>query len=357
MNMIKHTITGFLNDTISEEGHSEIIALIMRYFKSQLADINISVLEHLFQPACYQVLNLSEHELQFRHALLALSEKKIQRRSQLSLIDDYYLFTLTDQTNRVRFIFGFTPAGIIDPDLLGDLCTEVQSVWCLINNVIAKNSETTAGWTAALVSQITHDLSALASLSSPAAENDDSLKHKIHYTHNLSRAIMPYLRDLKLHKVTVPVKDLMDSISQGLPSTEKVKINMNMMDNLGSISADIEYIEHVIQTIVENAIMATRSVGDEINISIKRKKGQSAFIEYDWLEIGVSDNGIGIPAEYLADIKKPFFTTWKEEGHIGLGLAQAEKIVQAHDGTLEIQSHSPGGTTSTLYLPLKDDED
>ena len=355
--MIKQTISAFLNDTISEEGHAEIIALIRRYFKSQLADIRISVLEHLFQPVCYQVLNLSEPELQFRQALLALSEKKIQKPAQLSLIDDYYLFTLTDQANRVRFVFGFTPAGIIDPDQLSALCTEVQSVWCLINKVIAKNSEAAAVRTAAIVSRITHDLSALASLSSPAAENDDSLKNKIQYAHNLSRAIMFYLRDLKLQKVSVPVKDLMDSIAQGLPSAEKVKINMNMMDKLGSISADIEYIEQVIQAIVENAMMATRMAGDEINISIKRIKPQSIFIEYDWLEIGVSDNGIGIPAEYLTEIKKPFFTTWKEEGHVGLGLAQAEKIVQAHDGSLEIQSHSPGGTTSTLYLPLKDDED
>lgn len=357
MDRIKQTFTSFLNDNTDQKEYPELIDLIILYFKSQLEDINISVLEHLAQPDCYRVLNLSDGELQFRHILLAFSEKKISTGSLLHLVDDYYLFTLTDQANRVHFVIGFTPAGAIDLERLISLCTEVQSVWRLTNQVAAKNSEAAAGRTATLISRITHDLSALASLSSPAAEKDDSLKDKIEYSHNLSRAIMLYLRDPDLHKVSVPAKDLIESIVQALPSPGKIKINMTMMNKLGSISADIEYIEQAVQAIVENAIMATRLTGDEINISIMRKKGQSLFIDYDWLEISVSDNGVGIPAEYLEEIKKPFFTTWKQEGHVGLGLAQVEKIVQAHDGTLEIHSHSSGGTTSTIYLPLKNGKD
>ena len=73
-------------------------------------------------------------------------------------------------------------------------------------------------------------------------------------------------------------------------------------------------------------------------------------LQRDFLEISVADTGKGIPREGLKKILAPYYTT-KEKG-VGLGLVITQKIVQAHEGTLEVQSHENQGTTVTIRLPL-----
>jgi signal transduction histidine kinase len=67
----------------------------------------------------------------------------------------------------------------------------------------------------------------------------------------------------------------------------------------------------------------------------------------------VSDNGPGIPAEKLASVFDPYFTT-KVEGS-GLGLWIAQQIVTAHGGGLTAQNGPAGGAVLTMRLPLSPD--
>ncbi len=65
--------------------------------------------------------------------------------------------------------------------------------------------------------------------------------------------------------------------------------------------------------------------------------------------ISVSDNGPGIPEAIREKVLTPFFTT-KEEG-TGLGLSIAVRIIEEHNGQLEIESNQSGGATVSLFLP------
>jgi PAS domain S-box-containing protein len=69
---------------------------------------------------------------------------------------------------------------------------------------------------------------------------------------------------------------------------------------------------------------------------------------YAWVKI--SDNGSGIPEEFLGKIFYPFFTT-KERGS-GIGLAIAQKIIDSHRGSIDVESEAGKGTTFTIKLPL-----
>ena len=62
------------------------------------------------------------------------------------------------------------------------------------------------------------------------------------------------------------------------------------------------------------------------------------------------DNGCGIPAEKIERIFNPFFTT-KEKG-TGLGMAISKKIVEAHEGTIDVVSEPGRGTEFVVTLPL-----
>jgi signal transduction histidine kinase len=66
--------------------------------------------------------------------------------------------------------------------------------------------------------------------------------------------------------------------------------------------------------------------------------------------VRISDNGSGIPEDKIGRIFNPFFTT-KEKG-TGLGMAISRKIVEAHEGTIEVASEVGRGTEFTIRLPL-----
>ena len=76
-----------------------------------------------------------------------------------------------------------------------------------------------------------------------------------------------------------------------------------------------------------------------------RVEGDRAFAE-------VADTGSGIPAEHLARIYDPFFTTKAIGRGTGLGLSITYGIVQEHDGTLRCESSVGQGTRFTLSFPL-----
>lgn len=70
------------------------------------------------------------------------------------------------------------------------------------------------------------------------------------------------------------------------------------------------------------------------------------------VEIRVSDNGTGMPAEVQQKIFQPFFTTKPTGEGTGLGLSLAHDIIaQGHGGTLTVTSQPGQGTTFTISLP------
>ncbi len=119
-------------------------------------------------------------------------------------------------------------------------------------------------------------------------------------------------------------------------------------DQLPEIVADKERIEQVIINVVSNAIKYTPDGGE-----IKLK----ARADGEFVEIAISDNGIGIPSEDLPHLFERFYRVEKsrtsETGGTGLGLAIAKEIVDAHGGSISISSELGSGTTVTIRLPLE----
>ncbi|MBN1204580.1 MAG: PAS domain-containing protein [Myxococcaceae bacterium] len=69
------------------------------------------------------------------------------------------------------------------------------------------------------------------------------------------------------------------------------------------------------------------------------------------VEVTVSDNGPGIPAELLPRVIEPFFTTKPPGEGVGLGLSLTQRFIESHGGTLNIDSQIGHGTTVRLWLP------
>jgi signal transduction histidine kinase len=107
---------------------------------------------------------------------------------------------------------------------------------------------------------------------------------------------------------------------------------------------DKAFLEKVIDVLLDNAIKF--GSGRPIAVSLRA--------EGTWAELVVRDQGMGIPADRLPSIFRPFERAVSQEhfGGLGLGLYVAKAIVDAHGGSIEVASRPGEGTTLTVRLPL-----
>jgi two-component system cell cycle sensor histidine kinase PleC len=113
------------------------------------------------------------------------------------------------------------------------------------------------------------------------------------------------------------------------------------------IRADERLLRQLVLNLVSNAVKFTPPEG-RVNIGVRVDERGDVLIE-------VVDNGIGIPAEHLERVLRPFEQVERalsrRHGGTGLGLPFAKKIAELHGGTLTLQSVVDGGTHVTVRLP------
>ena len=120
---------------------------------------------------------------------------------------------------------------------------------------------------------------------------------------------------------------------------------MALADDVPLIVGNARRLEQVVVNLVINACQALERDDQSIRILTGVEKNR-AFIR-------VRDEGRGIAAENLPNIRTPFFTTKRAGGGTGLGLAVSDRIAGEHGGELTFESEVGRGTTATLWLPLR----
>lgn len=146
--------------------------------------------------------------------------------------------------------------------------------------------------------------------------------------------------------------------SQGLTIIE------DFPQELPGLKADPQQLKQALINIIQNGIQATPR-GGNLKISARVSSLQSPvsrvtrmldpdpgrlFPSSDFIEISVTDTGGGIPPENLPRVFDPYFTT--REGGTGLGLSIAHRIIEAHGGSIEVESQAGEGTTFKIRLPV-----
>jgi two-component system sensor histidine kinase HydH len=126
----------------------------------------------------------------------------------------------------------------------------------------------------------------------------------------------------------------------------KVAVSRNYIGG-PTVVADKEKLRAVFANVLDNAIdaLATVPEGRRIDLFVENGAGNAT--------VRVRDNGCGIPADKIDRIFNPFFTT-KEKG-TGLGMAICKKIVEGHDGSIDVVSETGEtgrGTEIVISLPL-----
>jgi signal transduction histidine kinase len=126
----------------------------------------------------------------------------------------------------------------------------------------------------------------------------------------------------------------------GLALTQGVVIALDGLDDLGQVAFHASTLQRVLLNLVQNALDAMPH-GGTLTLA-----GQSTATQ---VQLDVRDTGSGIPAERLAQLFEPLYTT--KPGGTGLGLYIVHEIMAAHGGQVTVQSVAGQGTTFTLTLP------
>jgi signal transduction histidine kinase len=120
-----------------------------------------------------------------------------------------------------------------------------------------------------------------------------------------------------------------------------IEIKSYLPGDLPPVALDADLFKQVLLNLLLNAQQAMPD-GGEVTI-----QGRS---ERDAIFLSVIDTGKGMTPELSAKIFRPFFST--RQGGTGLGLATTRKIVEAHGGTIEVQSEVGLGSKFTIRLPV-----
>jgi PAS domain S-box-containing protein len=162
------------------------------------------------------------------------------------------------------------------------------------------------------------------------------------------------------------------SIIREKAATRRIRLNIQVAEDLGSMQADARKIKQIVYNLLSNAVKFTPEGGQvtlRAGVVSRADVGQPsgsgtgrtfplADTEFaQFLEITVTDNGIGISPQDMEHLFKPFSQiesglARKFEG-TGLGLAMVKLLAELHGGTVAVESAAGKGSSFTVWLPLR----
>ena len=167
---------------------------------------------------------------------------------------------------------------------------------------------------------------------------------------NIVKKLKEFSRQSKFEFTAMDINDAALSvleITRQQLLNQGIEVELGLSENLPHVLGDKNQIEQVLLNIISNARDAMEGCSKKV-LSIQTdldKKGKQ-------VEIRLSDTGIGMTTEEIEQIFNPFFTTKDSDKGIGLGLSISYRIIDAHQGKIEVNSELNKGTTFIVTLPV-----
>jgi signal transduction histidine kinase len=257
-----------------------------------------------------------------------------------------------------RFYSAFVEPGlrrrIVEDEVQKRIKTTVQSERQQLEGQHARTLEELS---ASIAHEIRNPITAAKSLVQQMEEEpdaDDNVEYARVALGELERVersishLLKYAREEDLRKKPLNMADVLDSALETFRdrSARTGVALVRQFDSAGAMAGDAEKLRRIFINLVGNAIDALEEAGvasPRIEVTLGENLAGTAV----WVR--VADNGPGIDDEMAQKIFNPFYTS--KEGGTGLGLAITRKLVDAHDGEIELETEPGGGTTFTLTFP------
>jgi signal transduction histidine kinase len=169
--------------------------------------------------------------------------------------------------------------------------------------------------------------------------------------------VLAFVRPIRLELENVSLSDVIGdavAMSDNHDKRGGARVAVDVPESLRPIHGDPHQLRQIFTNLLTNAFEAMNGTG-EVSITATAVEGEDeAGPDHGTgptIIVTVTDNGPGIPVDVMDRIFSPFFTT-KPQGS-GLGLAIVRKIVDAHDGRIDVSERSGGGTVFRVTLPVR----
>ena len=168
--------------------------------------------------------------------------------------------------------------------------------------------------------------------------------------------VLDFVRPFRLQVEHIALADVIrDAIGMAESHVPRgdVTVAVSLPADLAAIQGDPHQLRQLFTNLLTNAFEALTGRGSVAIKALQLAEEDSGAAEGHTgpsIQVDVIDDGPGVPAEVMDRIFSPFFTT-KPQGS-GLGLAIVRKIVDAHDGRIDVSGRASGGTHFRVTLPV-----
>lgn len=186
---------------------------------------------------------------------------------------------------------------------------------------------------------------------------DDEVKRRLEFIHSEALRAAKVVENLRTfarrREINKEIFNINDILHKALEmriyelKTSNIQVRKELASVLPFVKVDFHQIQQVFLNILVNAEQAMTEASQSGKLIIKTEKVNGN------IRVSFTDNGPGIPAEYIDKIFDPFFTTRDEKGGTGLGLSICHGIVTAHDGKIYVNTELGKGTTFFVELPVR----
>ncbi|MEX2725609.1 MAG: nitrogen regulation protein NR(II), partial [Candidatus Freyarchaeota archaeon] len=180
-----------------------------------------------------------------------------------------------------------------------------------------------------------------SSMDEKTAEMFELIERDIQYSNKIVEDLLEYSREIQLELAETDINSVVDEALSLVSVPPNIRVSKVVVDD-PVVMVDVEKMKRVFVNIVKNSFDAMPE-GGELAIEIRLAGGN--------LKIIFADTGRGVPPELLDKIWAPLFTT-KARG-LGMGLPICKRLVEAHGGSILLESLPGKGTTITITLPVK----
>lgn len=181
---------------------------------------------------------------------------------------------------------------------------------------------------------------------------------------DLIRQLLLFARGEKTDQLALDLRALLAEVAAIMNETfpRNISIQLDSPRGVWRTKANPTQIHQVIMNLCVNSRDALVD-GGELFLSVRNEKIEAEVVGSvgkcqvgEYVAIGVRDTGVGIAKEDLQKIFEPLFTTKRERGGTGLGLATVKEIVEDYDGFLVVESTVGQGSYFRVFLPSYSEE-
>ncbi len=177
-------------------------------------------------------------------------------------------------------------------------------------------------------------------------ETIEILQKEVETSERVVNNLLDFARPKPPTRCKVNINDVVQATLSNVSVPENVEMVQELDEKLPVILADPDQLGQVFENLILNAIQAMPEGG--------RLVAHAEVLNAERVTVTFADTGAGINDEALGNIFEPLFTT-KAKG-IGLGLALTKILVEAHEGTIDVESAVGKGTAFTVSLPIGEEK-